>query len=270
MGSHKDQHWLPQLYLRRFCCDSKLWHYDRISQTYFEQPPKELAKKAHYYSVKRDDGTMDLAADDILGIAENAVAPVLSKIDSRIEISADDRATLSIFLSCLIVRVPAYLASIHADLQGTLAERTESRGGQVAMSIEKPHIMGTMLTDGLRLVELFSEFCWTIYVAAERDHFITTDTPVILLSADATTRREPAESLPTPALILVPLSSSACLAVTLGPDEMTAEGQSNISYEALPSENVLKFNAVLARHAEKYLFAHDRQLIESVVKTASI
>jgi hypothetical protein len=95
----KNQHIVPQFYLKRFCYDGKLWVFDKVSGKDWYQRPSDVAEKTHFYSFKRENGSVDASVEDILGIIESTTHGVFAKIDGRAGQGYRSRRTLGLFMS---------------------------------------------------------------------------------------------------------------------------------------------------------------------------
>lgn len=104
-------HYLPQFYLKNFVGknpEGKLWVYTKDAENFRAASPRDVAVQKDYHAVVRRDGVVDRnSIEDTVGVLENVAAPVIKKVLRGGELSFDDHQIFALFVSQLLVRVPA-------------------------------------------------------------------------------------------------------------------------------------------------------------------
>ena len=294
MANKKNQHFVPQFYLRRFCGGGKLWVYDKEKRKFWHQNPSEVAKKAHYYSVEGADGTLTVGVEDLLGIIEVKTHDVFAKIDSGEQLDNIDKSTLARFIGYQMVRVPHFRRLCNDIAESLIDEDTKLSFGDIEHARESLIEIGTSqsrITDehlselvkftneirynitvdkslsiekilqlGETLGKLFHGLRWRINVVTKDDAFITSDNPLTIVGPP-TDGADCGVGVLTPgALKLFPLSSDFCLV-------MSDKGD-RIVRKPLQSELVGWMNSCTARNATRFLIAQDKDVLAETIKEA--
>lgn len=85
MPTPKRQHFVPIVHLKHFIGSSpksQVWTYDAGGDV-LSATPENTAVETHFYSVERDDGTMDTQLEEFLSLVENNAAPVYDGAAAR-------------------------------------------------------------------------------------------------------------------------------------------------------------------------------------------
>src|SRR4029077_4415693 len=117
----KRQHFNPALHLRQFVGSApkgQVWTYDKQTGRVRPATPENTAVQTHFYSVERDDGTMDTTIEDYLAEVESDAAPVYEGLlRGEIPDYSQPRADFGQFLGLMYVRTPA-MRRMAAEIQG--------------------------------------------------------------------------------------------------------------------------------------------------------
>ena len=116
MARPKNQHFVPQLYLRHFAIPESLQHKNkwirtlRFSDGYeTSRPIKKVAALDYLYTPLQADGTRCYRVDDKIGALENSVAPLWEMIADgtfNLEGKAGAKKLISLFVATLHLRNP--------------------------------------------------------------------------------------------------------------------------------------------------------------------
>lgn len=298
MSIKRNHHTVPQCYLRRFCRGDSLWVYDKKKGNYWEQRPKEVAKKTHYYSFTREDGTYDTRVEDLLGIIEGSTREAFERVDAGLVPDNTDKSTLARFISYQMVRVPRFrvmqddlceglarqmnsfafgniesarksLLSIGRD-ESELDDETLNRivtmvaNDELKISVSKNFSLGIMLNLAQELGKYLHGMTWTVHCVTKNAAFITSDSPLsIIKPPELRSKPEIGVGLLTPGAIKIfPLGSSSCLAMS--------ESGDRVSYKRLPRYFIRWVNIQVAKDADRFIMARDKELLQRVVKVADI
>jgi len=76
-----DQHKVPKLSLKHFAGQNgEVWTYDKRSGKSWPASPARTGVEAHYYSIEREDGTMDTGLEAEMSKLEGEAAPIYEKL----------------------------------------------------------------------------------------------------------------------------------------------------------------------------------------------
>jgi hypothetical protein len=103
-----DQHKTPALSLKHFAGpDGYVWTYDKVRQRCWPARPERTSVEAHYYSVEREDGTMDVALENSFSRIEGESSPIYQNIVNGVIPHGSDCEIFGHFLGLMYVRSPA-------------------------------------------------------------------------------------------------------------------------------------------------------------------
>src|SRR5205085_7872581 len=110
LSDPKRHHYVPAFYLSGFAQtrdrDGLLEVYDREKREFRTQTPDSVAFEKFYYATESVDGMRDLSTEKFFGELEGAAKPLIDKLEAKIAITVDERATLALFFALLHTRVP--------------------------------------------------------------------------------------------------------------------------------------------------------------------
>jgi hypothetical protein len=215
-----DQHKVPKLSLKHFGGPrSQVWTYDKLTGKCWPAAPGRTGVEAHYYSIERDDGSMDTIFEDTLSFIETAAAPIYARLVEGTIPRGTDREIFSYFLATAYLRSPMVrrqAAQFHKwrlevqvagaasvpEAFGALLQHLEADGIDVSdpefirrslldMSHSDLHLPREFTLDAFKpthkMANLFQQMKWSLF-RAERHYFVTCDNPVYR-SSDPRTRR---------------------------------------------------------------------------------
>lgn len=119
-------HFIPQFYLKGFTDPDTpeghepfVWVYDINAKTWERRAPVNVASKPDYYLLPKVHGQADDFLERFLSRTESLAANILrGRILTKAELTAEDRAGLSVFVSLMMLRVP----SVHERIGGFMVE----------------------------------------------------------------------------------------------------------------------------------------------------
>lgn len=204
------QHIVPVLLLKHFVDQrGHVWTYDKIKNKRWSCVPEESAAESHYYSLEREDGSMDTAVETLFAGIESEAAPIYERLVEGELPKGRHRAAFAHFLGMMYARSPSmrrFAADVHkvtleATMQMTFAhdETFQKFLAQLASEgrdISDPTAIRRSLNDlsgvGLLLpkayvlkiieliptvTELFLGMKWSVLRPAHH-FFVTCDNPV--------------------------------------------------------------------------------------------
>ena len=119
-NNKKRHHFVSRFYLEGFVdqyCPPYLWLFDKQNKTIAKASSVDAGCRTSFYAFPKNDGTVDTnSLEDIFGKLESQVAPLLEKIESREELTNEERSAVSYFISLTLTKVPNFRSNI--ELQG--------------------------------------------------------------------------------------------------------------------------------------------------------
>ncbi|MCK2045594.1 MULTISPECIES: DUF4238 domain-containing protein [Chromohalobacter] len=279
----KNQHYVPQSYLRRFTIDgekSLIWTFDK-NKFEFEKlrsSVNKICSEDYYYYQQDNEGGFDhIKLEGSLSEVEKIGNDVIIKIINSFAmpyatISEKERAEFGFYISLMLTRGPAFRDCINA-LYGSMTSSTLRSMYENGDFPEAPSILGEMIeSKGIENVinaEVFSSVSlqgmieaasqislvniekeWVFKVAPSGHEFITSDTPVSFSSASGLVR-ELGPGHPD-AKIIFPISKKITLVI------IGCRGNKDMSFNACRASEVEAINQQVADTANNYIFCSDR------------
>ena len=109
----KDQHFLPQFYLRQFVdpdtppdMEPYVWLYDLAERRWRRRAPKNVAALRHYYAYRDKDKQLVNVIEPHLADVESLGATLIRKLASRTPLTEREQLHFSLFIAQLAVRTP--------------------------------------------------------------------------------------------------------------------------------------------------------------------
>lgn len=255
-------HYLPQYYLKGFCCSSSsdIWVYDKQEARAFSANVKRIANMCGFYTEEIEKYLSE--------VIESPANRVLEKIRNREHLDANEKTTLSRYIAVMWKRVPEAKSrlkerapGVAADLQEALhrkldeiAEKdplkegfAQSRKAEVDSILSKlsqdppaevwhktiraestPGIMGAVAT-----------MTWRFFTSDEKPAFITCDNPVFFFTHLGIGRAE--------SELCFPISSNVMLWATRRADLPEGYSPANMAV-------VKEMTRRMARNTTRYVF----------------
>lgn len=125
-----DHHVVSKFYLRGFRDPAvspkqgpRLWVGDVRRGSAWLRSPRAVATRENYYAVRREDGSIDPTAEEILSRVETVVAPIIKRIrKGQCNLTDQERAQLAFHMALGVTRVPGWRGSIQ-ERAGALAQQ---------------------------------------------------------------------------------------------------------------------------------------------------
>lgn len=298
MSSPKRHHYLPQFYLKGFCCNEYLWVYDRKTNQVRRQTPINTAIQSHYYSVADEDGEKNTEIESFLPQIEGLTKPIIQKVSSKDEISVEEKEILSVFLAFLMNRVPDFEKSVNimeghlvkrmSDMMFSDEKRTKSimdryeketgdkiklsakelvdfhKRGAYTIEIHRNESLRLMLDLSFNFAAFFRQMDWGFLHAPQKTSYVTTDNPLfIVLPEDWDPNSFYGVGLITQgAKKVVALSQKVCLI-------MYDHGE-KILHSDINRETVRRINFNITVHTDRFLIGRDEALVKNLSKRAKL
>jgi hypothetical protein len=292
----KQQHYVPRFYLEGFTSDDALSVFDRTKGEIRErQLPNNVAKVGHLYTFQDKEDRKRFDLEKLFDLIEGEAAPILKSLANGDRISSAQRETFALFLGLAAVRTPAAIeeaGSVYAGfvkMRSRLILADECRALKILrkmngagadevllreqardvskMARDESHDLDVKVNPQSALLrsletwhivaEQFVERDWMVLHAAGNDQsFLTSDSPIVLLSTSTATRALPIGYGSPHAQILFPLTST-CALVAEG--SLGRIGRSDIEADALR-----RYNMTVAQDCHRFVMGGDSDLVESI------
>jgi len=198
MSTPKKQHFVPAVYLRRFCnAEGRIHTYDIEKKELRSSKPENVAIKKHIYTIIRN-GNKDVSIEEYLSEIETKYAEIVRKIeeDRFKQLDDNDLSTIIWFISFLYARNLAnvnrfseiskeWLSFIENTMSDyTLRQESEDHLRPFLQINTKPDYvqkmtMQTMFEVAQEMYKLLvNEGDWFFYKSQASSEFITTDNPM--------------------------------------------------------------------------------------------
>ncbi len=279
----KNQHYVPQSYLRRFTIDgekSLIWSFDK-NKFEFEKlrsSVNKICSEDYYYYQQDSAGGFDhIKLEDSLSEVEKIGNDAIIKIVNSFAmpyaaISEKERAEFGFYVSLMLTRGPAFRDCINS-LYGSMATRTLRSMYESGGFPEAPDILNEIIeAKGIENVintEVFSSVSlrgmievarqislinikkeWVFTVAPSGHEFITSDTPVSFTSASGLLR-DLGPGHPD-AKIIFPISKKIALVI------VGKRGNKDMNFKTCEVSEVEVINQQVANSANSYIFCSER------------
>ena len=284
----KQQHYLPECYLKGFETSGGIAVFDRRTGDIRRQPTHGTGKVGHLYTFEDAEGRRRYDLEHMFAEIESGFAAAVTKLDAGTKLSGTDIEYLLIFIAFAELRTPgaiedaknvkagfmrtlghattgtpekayATLKQMYRDKGETVAEpelRRKAddlarfvRAGEYDIVVDEQ----AALMDSIRLWEPLVKALWKkdmrIVLAEAGSQYITCDSPVILQTLSG---GDVGFGSPD-AHVLFPLSSRYVIALS-GDQQRFGSGTASRS-------QVAKTNAVIAQNAFRYVVGPDDQQI---------
>lgn len=297
MTAPKRHHYLPEFYLAGFTGDggrdSVFTVYDRATDKFRNQTPKDTAVGRYYYAIEDEHGERSMEIETFLSSIEGETAPVIAKLARREHPTDHEREVLALFCALLHTRVPQFDRSIQemtngafqalartvavsvdevrlqheafAARTGTPMEITPEEDFELLRSggyrVEEPrqNVIKMMLQLSGELAEVFLNMRWAIAEVPRRMSLVVTDAPLLLIAPRAWQPGMPPFGIATPGTHkMFPLSRTVALFI----GDMGA----GFKFMRLTKGQVRENNLALAARSERFVIGCDDALVRSVVR----
>jgi len=297
----KRQHFLPRFYLENFSENGLVAVYDREVDQVRLQQPVNTGVIGHFYTMEDAEGRRRYELEQLLSEYEGKSKPVIDKLASQEDISADERSDLAIFVALAAMRTPDMVDSLKALNSGMIADiikhvfsdvdvvaarlredpelneksddevRTEAKlmvdmaqNDGVQVSTEHRWAVGMAIEVALEVAPIFAGRDW-IVMHRDKDNksFVTTDSPVLL----TTTSHRPNNFWGVgygnaDALVFFPLKESCTLAIF--------GDNGNLRHIEADSERVRQLNLGMAARCQRFVIGRDEALVRSLAQATGL
>lgn len=292
----KQQHYVPKFYLNGFSIDGVLAVFDRVkNEVRTRQLPENVAKIGHLYTFQDNENRKRFDLEKLFDHVESEAAPILKQLVNGGQISPSQRESFALFLGLAAVRTPASIDDVKSIYEGFVRARshlifaderrvleilrkTNSISSDAKFLQDQARKISKMVRDKscdmdvtvdpqfalMRSLETWSTVAeqlvrrdWMILHAAGNDQsFLTSDSPIVLLSTSTATRNLPIGYGSSHAQILFPLTSTCAL---------VAEGSlGRIGREDIKGNELRRYNLTVAQDCNRFVMGGDSALLESI------
>lgn len=189
-GIAKNQHYVPQFILKRFCTGKKpqIWVFDKHKDRSFKTNIRNIAAETSFYDIDLDNisATLEIGLSEL----EGKVSPIIKHILKKGEIgllSLEDRIWLSYFFAVQLLRTKKHREGfreidklLHEWFSKSGHDITQLEGYQEATD-ETIKLHGLKsLTQAKEYAVHFLEKTWVLMKARPGFPFITSDHPICM------------------------------------------------------------------------------------------
>ena len=198
MTEVKNQHYVPQSYLRRFCSiDERLSVFDKEDKKQFSTTTRNVGSEKFFYRSElngsdQTDQTIEKYLSSIEGATTQVTNELLAEFENStyIKIKADQKETLATFIAIQFIRTREKRTQLNAILQTILTqigkEHLRIKGYKdtdFSLQIDVPKLQGELLLDKATIDDysqtLLSHY-WVFHKNLTSSVFFTSDNPVTL------------------------------------------------------------------------------------------
>lgn len=216
----KMHHYVPRSYLARFADSSGFLHiFDRATQTFRRQRPKEVMKINAYYHQKWtptgiDPNILETTLGE--GLEAKAKRAIDRLISEPSQLTDDDTANLLTYIEFQRIRVPRQAVAAKELMRAELLRLVSPEAAdaiasdQIKLSIKDSARFEYMRMVIGNLVPWFGQMEWEVFSAERGASFITTDSPVSFFNPNFPPPAEAGIGL-IETMVFFPLSSKHAL-----------------------------------------------------------
>lgn len=193
-GKVKNQHFVPQLYLRHFCAaDDKLFVFDKPNEKVFKSPTDQVASSKYFYDIDAsllEDGTDSQIVEKELAKAESryiqALGKTLTALEQRDTLAAETIPVLAEFMAVQAMRtreVRTHMEQMNKmlgmvlDQEGAAEAKAKYHMGETGFPFVQAMLM---FGDGCKQTKsVLENHIWLGARNTSRRPFITSDNPII-------------------------------------------------------------------------------------------
>ena len=289
-------HYIPQFYLKGFSNDGiNIYRLDKATTEIKLLPIPSVGYEKNIYTYRTINHTND-TLEKLFSQIEGQAATYIDKLRANLELSEQEKADLSIFLSFQMLRTPASQNKvlgvetelreqfIRMTMEMTPPERIQeffkSRGENMTVEQAKDIIdfgankkrskiefdfpqeywIKGMLKMAMELCPIFQICDWEIRHSIKKNGFITSDHPFLLVAGEKPHPFYGVGLLTPKSKKIIPLASDICL-VAHDPNE-----KPNIVHTEADKNFYRKINKYTLANAERYVFSSDLGKIEKLRK----
>jgi hypothetical protein len=177
MAILKQQHYLPQFYLRFFQAPAKPGYifFYRREEIAVMANIRKVARQSYLYAYEDEDGKRRFEIEEFLGTVESAASPILERFNTSkgpLSITAEERETLSLFVAFQVIRTPAYMNSLrggNADFMEVVTKMHAQNKDLIEHSIQEAVAAGVDVGQDLD-TEKLREFALSDEYTIEAEH----------------------------------------------------------------------------------------------------
>jgi len=280
----KNQHYIPQSYLRLFSDDGKnIWVYDKFTQTINNQNIKGTGSIKRFYQSRRYSQPLDIPPVTSL---EGTGIKIIKKIDNNENVTPEEGGQLLNFIALQYLRTPAAKKRSEVSFQsfwnGLRKVYRESKfQNQKIEKIAKSYIddqkiegatpqqflknndsitppeelfVDTLVGSGFNIAEILSKQKWEI-LFSKPNSWVTSDDPFSVLGKEDGNLFPP---LVPETEKIIPLSKNSLLVI--------CGAGFKIEMKLMHPWSVEVINLATASRAERYVYSGNKDLLEDIKK----
>lgn len=283
MSNPKKQHYVPQVYLKRFTDDNRFIHiYDKVKDEFRRQTPANTGYSRHFYTVEVD-GKKDYSIEKALALhVDTLYQPVMNKIVNKETLTFEDKEKLAVFVTFQHLRTPKQrnnynqmvddfykqtskiifeMKKVHGmldDFDPQVIESIEDIVKNERFIVDVPNEQSLLLMSELsgKMSAMLARHNFIIIEASSKSEFITSDHPYSMVKENWSPAWSGYGIVNTTKLF--PLSPRFLL--------MLKDPGDKITYYRLNKSQVRDMNMTIASWSDRFLFSSNETLLRSLVE----
>lgn len=280
----KNQHYVPQSYLRRFTIDgekSLLWSFDKDKRDFLSHKSsvKKVCSEDYYYYQVDENGDVDhIKLEDSISYVEKIGNDILIKIIGMhlmpfIYISEKEKGELAFYIALMMIRGPSFRDVVNGmhgwaakkvfdelhrngalpEMPVQLQKLVDKKGidNVIKMNVYSSVSLDHMIKSAEQIAESMLKKKWIVFLANKEVNFVTSDTPVSFYpSLSNVPRVGPAHHTSE---MLFPISKKLALVITPSMD-------SDLELQIKPcnKDSADHINSIIVNAANKWVFCSER------------
>lgn len=302
----KNHHYIPQFYLNGFSNDTvntnegskRVWVLDKLNYKSTEikyLPIRVIAFEKNLYTYKTKSNKKE-TLENLFAQLEGVAATIIRKIKERQQLTAQEKADFSLFLSFLWIRVPhskkdferstkelyeksarmsiamtpkANLKSFFQNRGKNLNDKeitdlidfaTDKKRSRVNVTVPQSYWIKQILRLGMDIAPALEIADWEFKFADHPFAYLTSDNPFLLLPSQPVDQFDGVGLLTPGAKKIIPITAKICLII----HEPRENPQ--IIYTDADKSFFHMVNDWIVKYSERFVYAVDKGKLEKIVK----
>lgn len=271
----KQQHYVPQFYLRNFADDrERIWAYDKFTGKRFQTNIRNVAGANYFYDVPELDRATgkEQFVEQFLQPLEQKTAEVLSALLPKlrthnfIRLHTDQRNVLAIFIIVQMLRTPELRINVRQGerlmndfLKQRLSERDIARHfPDAGAGADLATFQASILLDVAaieQMARIINCHIWTVYKAKPGQCFLTSDNPFAKQPHVKKQLRSSSGIRSRGIEIIFPMSPEFCLGLAERTHFALLEGRDGRLVELQADDNMVYYNYQQIKCSTRFLFS---------------
>jgi len=257
-------HYIPVFYLNYFTDlqtpsvqTPYVWILDRKNETVDNKAPRNFAFIKGYNDIIDSEGNVSNIVEDQFNFEiELKASTVFRKLMSIKYLSKSDRFILAKFVAAKIFRVPKFRKAFKEIVEEKYY-REFPNGGSDFEGVSSQLMMDSVVRTSGIIGNLLMRMDWSLLIAPDGSHFITSDNPVVVRNPDDPKWLFCGFASDTKIQVTFPLSAKICL--------FGAWGRYKRIIEYITEEEVIEINFETFKYSFEFLYSSTRYFRKEIL-----